>query len=454
MNRQSVSRAIVFLSLSLGLLTVSQVSQAVEVNFESDPSLPIVNINVAIKGGSVLDGKGEYGLSNFMGEMMLRGTHRLTKRQIDLALDQMGAKLEVETRSEAIIFRGAVVKNQLSPFLDLLLDLLTHPAFPENEIAKLKTEVSSGILEELGRDQALASRKFAPFLFRGHPYGKPILGNLKDIKALSRKSIMRQYDQLFRDRHLLVVGSGDAQEDQIRAWAYTLADARSGGEDFPTLDTPDNAAARRFMIVDKPDRTQVQIVGGQIGIRMDDPSFFPLYLANHAFGGGSFQARLMTEIRVKKGWSYGAYSYFKHGRLPRLWQFYLFPASKDAPEALAKTLQMVEDLQKSGITESEFEFAKRSLINSSGFMFNTAKKRVENRLLERTLDLPEGFMASYAKRLDQVTLQQVNEAAKKFWQTRKLAVLVVGTSSKIKSALAQRLGISPDQIAVVPYTQD
>src|SRR5581483_4258277 len=104
---------------------------------------------------------------NFMGEMLLRGTKSKTKEQIDLALDQMGARLEVEARAEALILRGSVLASQLDPFLKLVSEIVTEPSFPENEIRKLKSEIVSGILEELGNDSGLASRRFNTFLFRG-----------------------------------------------------------------------------------------------------------------------------------------------------------------------------------------------------------------------------------------------------------------------------------------------
>lgn len=429
-------------------------AQAVEVAFENDASLPLVYLNVAVKTGSVTDPKGQSGVTNFMGEMLLRGTQPRTKEQIDLELDRMGAQLAVETRAEALILRGAVLAKELDSFLKLLSDLVTQPSFPEHEIKKLKSEVVSGILEELGRDQSLATRKFTQFLFQGHPYGNPILGTIKDVEKLSRDQIQAHYNKLFRDAMLLVVGSGDASKGTIQDWAESLGEARPGSEEIGKVAAPKPVTQRRLLIVDKPDRTQTQIDAGQIGVRMTDDQFFPLYLANHAFGGGSFSARMMVEIRVKRGWSYGAYSYFRHGTQPRSWNLHLFPAAKDTPAALEYSLKMVEELKAKGLNQAEFEFAQRSLVNSAGFMYNTPKKRVENTLLERTLNLPDGFMETYGPKLSKVTLEQANESAKKYLRPETLAISVVGTAKDLKEPLAKAAGVPVDQVQVVPYTQE
>jgi zinc protease len=428
-------------------------AHAMEVAFEADDNLPIVYLNVAVKAGSVNDPEGQSGLSNFMGEMLLRGTRGRTKEQLDLALDQMGARLEVEARAEALIVRGAVLSSQLEPFLKLVTEVVTEPSFPEQEIRKLKSEIVSGILEELGRDGSLATRRFTSFLFRGHPYGKPVLGTVKEVNLLTRDAIVAQYDRLFRDVNMLLVGTGDAKKGLIEDWSKALGRARTGGQVIEKVAAPDNAPVRRLQIIDKPERTQTQINLGHVGIRMTDSDYFPLYLGNYAFGGGSFSARLMVEVRVKRGWSYGASANFRQGRQPRLWQEHLFPAEKDTAAALALVLAMTQDLKDKGITQDEFTFAQNSLVNSAGFMFNTPKKRVENRLLERTLDLPDGFMQSYGSELAQVKPGDVNAALKRFIQPDKLAISVLGTAAKIKEPLAKAAGIPVEQVEVSPYTE-
>lgn len=436
--------------------TFSPSARAVEIAFEQDSSVPLVYLNVALKAGSVQDPEGKSGLTNFMGEMLLRGTRSKTKEQIDLALDQIGAKLAIETRADAMILRGSVLATQLDPFLALVNEILTQPSFPENEIRKLRSEVTSAILEELGSDPTLATLRFTKLLFRNHPYGKPVMGTIKDVAKLNRAEVLKQYERLVRDKFLLIVGAGDAKTGKIETWAEGLAHARpnTGHEPMEKVTRPEDAPSRRLVIIDKPDRTQTQINGGQIGVRMTDSRFFPLYLGNYAFGGGSFSARLMVEIRVKRGWSYGANSYFRHGIQPRSWQFHLFPAAKDTAPALETTLKMVEELKEKGITPEEFDFSKRSLVNSAGFMYNTSKKRVENKLLERTLDLPDGFMKSFGPELSKVQLADVNAALKDYLRPDRLTIAVLGTASDLKEPLAKAAGIRVEKVEVIPYTQE
>src|SRR5690606_384602 len=255
------------------------------------------------------------------------------KKKIDQEIDRLGAQIGVETRAETLIVRSAVLSKNLDPFLKLLSEMITQPSFPQEEIEKYRQEVVSKLLEELGNDRPLGYKRFESHLFLNHPYGKPALGTIKDVKKINRNQIVNHYFQLFRDQLLLVVGTGDADSGKIKDWARYLGKLLPGGEKASPLVAPENPKKRTLVIVDKPDRTQTQIYGGQIGIRMTEDDYFPLYVGNHAFGGRSFSARMMTQIRKERGWSYGAYSYFTAGSQPRSWVFTLFPASKYTPEA-------------------------------------------------------------------------------------------------------------------------
>lgn len=438
------------------MLSFASSAWAMEVSFERDPRIPLVYLNVAAKAGAVTDPAGKSGLTSFMAEMLLRGTTARTKEQLDLAIDQIGATLGTETRAEAIVLRGAVLASELDTFLGLVSEVVTQPSFPENEIRKLKSEVISRILAELGNDASLASRQFTRFLFRDHPYGNPISGTVKDVESFSRQDLVDHYNRLIREDLLLVVGTGDTTKTRIDQWAESLTKSRPSERSRERIKVraPENAESRRLLLVDKPDRTQTQIFIGQIGIRLTDNAYFPLYVGNHAFGGRSFSARLTQEIRVKRGWSYGANSSFRVGLQPRSWNAYLFPAAKDTPEALKVTLSMIDTLRSSGLTQEEYDFARNSLINGAGFMYDTPAKRVENTLLEKTLDLPSGFMNSYAERIASVSLKDVNSSLTEFLKPNQLAVTVLGTAKDLKAPLAAAAAIAEDKVKVKPYTEE
>lgn len=443
-----------FITASLYLLLSISSSHALEIQFEKNDALPLVYVNAAIKIGAAQDPEEKSGMANLMGEMMLRGTQSRTKEQLDQAIDQLGARLECETRTEAIVFRGAVLKSQFKAFSEVFLDILTHPRFPDSELVKIKSEVHSKILEQQGKDNILAKRHFESWFFGNHPYSKPIIGKMKTLPTISSQDLKNHYKKWVHSANMVIVGTGDLETESLNEFGEKLKKLRPTGEVPADIPLPVVENKRRMLFIDKPDRTQTQIYVGQLGLKLTDSKYHAIYLGNHAYGGSTFTARMMTEIRAKRGWSYGAYSYFKNATQPHLWQYYLFPASKDTVAALKKSLEMLDDLKKSGITSAEFETAKRSLVNNAGFNYNTPLKRVENALNEKILRLPTGFYKEFGKELEKLSLTDVNRAIQSFIDPKSAAISVLGTASQLKAPATEAAGLKPGDVKTVNFSED
>jgi zinc protease len=439
----------------LALASFVSRSEAAQFFFEKDASLPLVYVTVAFKGGATQDPEGKTGVSSLMGKMMLRGTKNKTKQQIDLALDSMGGSLDFETRAEFIAFRGMVLSDQLPNFLSLLSEILTTPSFRAQELEKLKKEEISTLLNELSNDRNLARLRFDETFFKGHPFSKPSNGKLKDLKDLSIADVQSQFQKLIHDESMILLATGSAETATFQPLINSIRQKRPGVA--KTQSVPEFAAEPgklRVVIFDKPDRTQTQVVIGQKGVSIRHPDLDALQLANHAFGAGGFQARLMVELRVKRGWTYGAGSAFRLGTTPHSWKVSFFPKNADTPAAIREALRMIADLGKNGLTEQEFENSKKSLLNGAGFSFNTPAKRMENRLTEILFGLPDGYFRDFGKRLEGITREQVNAALATFVRPDKLMVGLVGTAGISKAGIARALELPESRIEVQNYQKE
>ncbi len=441
-----------FLSSAFILCLINPVkSSAIEVMFESENKLPLVYLSIALKTGAVADPKDKTGLSQFTGELLLRGSKSKTRKQINQKLDEMGASLGFDTRSEMMILRGVVLSDQISAFLDLITEILTQPRFDQKEINKLKKETLSKILASEGDDMQLAYLHFQKHLFGDHPYAKPIDGLKNHVSSFTKKDIKNQYKRLFLAEGMLIVGSGDAESKLIKTFGKNLKKKLPGKALYPKIRAPKRLTERKVILIDKPNRTQAQVMVGKIGVKLQHPNYFALNLVNHTFGGGGFTTRMFKQIRKEKGWSYSAYSYFKFGTEPRFWLSHFFPKNQDLEVSLSYFLKMLNDLEESGITAQEYEFNKNAIINGSGFKYNTAKKRNENTILEETLHLPPRFMRSYARRTKKVSLKKANHAIKDFLGKSNELILILGTADQLKPQIAKALKIKEKEIEIFPF---
>jgi len=436
-------------------LLIPGTSRAAEFFFEKDPSLPLVYVTAAFRGGATQDPDLKSGATDIMAKLMLRGTKSKSKQQIDLALDELGASIEVETRAEFISFRGMVLSENLGPYLSLLSEILTAPSFRAQELEKLKKEQVSQLLNELNQDRALVRVRFDETFFRGHPYSKPNNGKIRDIQNLTTADIQKQYLKLVNSSQMVLLAAGDAEKQSFAGFLKKVQkECNLPSTLAPVTEFKGEPSKLRVVIFDKPDRTQTQVLIGQKGVTFKSPELDALQIANHAFGGGGFQARLMIELRVKRGWTYGAGSSFRLGSTPHTWKTGFFPKNADTPPAIKEALGMITNLKEKGISEEEFEASRKSILNSAGFTYNTPAKRLENRLTEVIFGLPEGYFRDYADRIRKIPREEVNAALQKFIDPSHLMVGVVATAKVSKAGIAKALGIPEKDIEVQGYQKE
>jgi zinc protease len=183
------------------------------------------------------------------------------------------------------------------------------------------------------------------------------------------------------------------------------------------------------VFVDKPDRTQTQILIGTLGTWPHDPDHVPLTVANAVFGG-TFTSRLMNEIRSKRGWSYGAHARLSIDRQRQAFSMWTFPAAEDAPACLALELDLLEKFVNGGITPREAAFIQRYLVRSHAFDIDTAPKRLHQGLDVELLGLPKDYYSTYVEHVKAVTPETANAAVRARIRPEDLLVVVVGTASR------------------------
>ena len=425
--------------------------------FEEDKSLPIVYVNLALDVGAAQDPAGRNGLANLASRMLLRGTQNRTKAQFFETINKLGGQLDVDVRTEGTIIRGAVLSENLEPFLALVDEALTRPKFTSGELTTLKSEIEGLILEQKSSDQALAQYHFNRFLYGSHPYGNPVIGTRAGVKAITYKDVVDFYTMNVSDKTLHLFGSGDAKKDVLEKWFSTLGEKLSAihpeAKPVTPVPTPQLAMGRRTLLVHKPNITQSHILLGGKGMRPETtPGFYAILLANHSFGGGSFQARMMQEIRVKRGWTYGASNSFKFGREPRHFAMYTFTKTAQTTPAIELMLSMFDDFRLNGIKRDEFEFARQSLVNNAPFNYDTPRKRLENATTEHLIQFPRGYFEEFANNIGKVSFDDIAPALKGALSSDNLTLTVIGDKTKLMNLIMRLPGFSAP--AVKNYDED
>lgn len=417
---------------------------------ESSRTVPLVSMTVAERMGATLDPPGKEGLGRLTSRLVRRTGAGLTTEVLDERIDTLGGALSADVNYTASSFHGAVIARSLPAFADLLIDVLSRPSLAEEEFQRLVRETQAELVDARDHDRSVAQSWFRKRLFDGHPYGRPVSGTPTSIAALTLSDVKDAYARVHTAANLVVAFAGDVEESSARALAERISAALPrGSKEAGELADPKLAPGRRLTIVDKPERTQTQILIGCLGTHPHDPDHVALHVASTIFGG-TFTARLMHEVRSKRGWSYGAYSNLPYDRKRRGFSLWTFPKASDAAPCVALQLEMLDRWWQDGVTAKELAWAQRYLVRSHAFAVDTASKRVGQALDEELYSLPARYYEEYVDRVQAVTLGEINDAIRARITPKDLRITVLGTASEIEGPVRDAIADLADS-ETVPF---
>jgi zinc protease len=420
---------------------------------ESSNAVPLVSIVVALRGGATSDPDGKDGVTRFTARMLRRGCAGLTSPQIDTAIDALGGEMGVDVGPTTSSLHGQVIRRNLGPFVDLMAKLLSEPSFSDDEIARLRRESVAEILDARDNDRALAGLAFRRALFGAHPYARSAAGRPSTLETITRADVRQAYERRFLRADAVIGFAGAITAEEAQELGAKLAGAlREGPPALLELPEPAKPEGRRLVFVDKPDRTQTQILIGSLGTHPRDLDHFPLVTAT-AVLGGTFTSRMMREIRSKRGWSYGTSARLSIERRRHAFQMSAAPGAADCAPCISLELDMLEAFVDAGVTPRELAFIKNYLVRSHAFEVDTAPKRLGQALETDLLDLPDGYHARYVDHVKAVEVGAANASVKERISKEDLVVVVVGTASEmldqVKNAIPR---LARDE--VVPFDRD
>jgi len=384
------------------------------------------------------------------GDMLLRGTKTHTREQIENELDFMGASLSVDAGFHSLSVSGQTLSRNMDRFLALVTEILTEPTFPEEELTKLREETIAQIYLRLEEDAQIARLKFMEIIYGRHPYGHDLMGSPTSLKKITRSDLVTFYNTNIQGQGFVVGVAGDLTRSKLDEITKQLAQRLPEGKSAPKeILFQGKISGRHILLIDKPQRTQTHFLIGHPGIPLGHKDYFPLAVFMTTFGGHMFQAKYMQEIRVKRGWAYGAYGAIDARRDGGGFYLYTYPATKDTVPALKLSLELLDEAIKKGLTDEDLKFAKTYLQRSYPFLIDTPEKIVGQRISNRFMGLPDNHLENYAKNIESVTLSAAREAAKKHLSTENVQIVMLCTAKEFKETIGKEL--SAKTVDVVPF---
>ncbi|MES2913683.1 MAG: pitrilysin family protein [Pseudomonadota bacterium] len=389
-----------------------------------DHNIPFAALEIQFKGGTSLEAPDKRGVVNLMTATLEEGAGALDSKGFAEARDALAANFSFDSGTDSVGVSAKFLTENRDQAIGLLREALVNPRFDQDAVDRVREQVLSNLRSNEKDPGTIASEKFDALAFGDHPYGSSGDGTIQTVTALTRDDVVAAHKAaLARDR-VFVAASGDITPEELGV----LLDRLLG--DLPATGAPLPGAAPWLLppgvtVVDFP-TPQSTVFFGQKGIPRDDPDFFPAFILNEVVGGGRFTARLMTEVREKRGLTYGIGTYIVNMDQADM-ILGQFSASNDK---VAEAIEVVRSewgrIVSEGVAADELEATKTYLTGSFPLRFD-GNGPIASILVGMQMDgMPLDYITTRNAKIEAVTMDDIRRVAARLFRPEALQFVVVG----------------------------
>ncbi len=402
----------------------------------SSPDMPAVAVRLVLtSAGAVNDPEGKPGVAGMTAALLAQGTPTRTAQQIAEAIDFVGGTLSASADYDSTVVSITVVKKDFDLAMDLISDVTLRADFKPEELERQRQSALSNLQTSYQDPDYLASTVFQRVVYGMHPYGLPNDGTPHSIQAIKRDDLVAFHDSFYAPGKALLAFAGDITPDAAFAAAEKFFDVWQSKQ-VPAQNHPaaGGGAGMHIYVVDKPDAVQTQIRIGRLGMRRNDPDFIPLFVADRIFGG-SYNSRLNTQVRIKKGLTYGANTEFDSHLEAGSLVASTFTRTEATMDVVRLVVNLLQGMSKGDLKPEELSFAKDYLMGVYPIQTETPEQVANRVLTVAHFGLPADYNETYQARISAVTLAQANAEAMKYFETSSLDIVLAGNAAQFRDDL-------------------
>jgi zinc protease len=396
-----------------------------------DSSTPTVTISGNIQAGTEFDSPAKAGLATLTAGNLMSGTKTQTALEIATTLENRGAGIGFGASREGVSLGGNALSKDLPILLNTLGDVLQNANFPTQKFELSRQRALTSLKLELDSPNAVARKKFQQTIYpKNHPF--TIFPTDQTLKQLTAKDLQTFYGQHYLPSNTILAIVGDFKVPEIKRlleaslgkWSLS---AKSAKLNYPVPQFP---AKQVLFNPALPGKTQAITLMGNKAIDRKDPRYYSALVLNQILGGDTLSSRLGTEIRDRQGLTYGIYSSFAAGKRQGTFIISMQTAPEDAGKATQSTIALLKDLQTKGVTAAEVANSKRSLASNYTVDLASPDEIAGATLGNAIFGLNPNEISEFPKKIQAVTLEQVNQVAKELIQPDRFVIITAGPPKK------------------------
>ncbi len=390
---------------------------------EEITSVRTAAVGVYVGVGSRDENAAEAGVSHFIEHLMFKGTENRSARQIAEAFDDIGGQLNAYTTKEYTCYYARVMDEHFDIAADILSDMLLHPRFNAEDIEKEK----GVIIEEINMSEdsydELVFDVFAEVLWHDQSLGKPILGTVESVSAMTRDQILNYYNYHYNTGNMVVAVAGNIKHQQVEQVISKLFGSRKAYDNYKKNRMPPQLSFFTSCKV-KPCE-QVNLCLGTQGVAIQDDDSYAIQVLSTILGGG-VSSRLFQEIREEQGLVYTVYSYTNSYDDSGAFLIYAGLSSKNTGRAIGLILKNLKRMREEKVEAAELERAKNQLKVGLLFSMESVSSRMgrlgKAEIYKRKILSTDEIIAG----IDAVTVEDILRLSQRFLDTDNFVLASVG----------------------------
>ena len=386
--------------------------------------IPFTALEIRFRGGSSLDAPGKEGAVNLMTALIEEGAGDMDAQEFAAARDGLAASFTFASDMDTVAVSAQFLTENRAQAVDLLRQAITAPRFDGDAVERVRAQVLAGLRSDEKDPETIAGNAFREMAFRDHPYRRDSDGTIATVEGLTRDDLLAAHQStLARDR-VFVAAAGDITPEELGA----LLDELLG--DLPATGAPLPGRAEFHLtggvtVKDFPGPQSV-VLFGHSGIKRDDPDFFAASILNEVLGGGRFSARLMTEVREKRGLTYGIGTSLVGYDNAEMVMGQAAVANAKVAEAMEVIRAEWTRIATDGITDEELEKTKTYLTGAYPLRFDGNRPLATIMVNMQLIDLPPDYPKTRNDKVNAVTAADVKRVAASLFRPDDLRFVVVG----------------------------
>ena len=410
-----------------------KLANGLQVHVIKNDRLPVVSLQVAVRAGRMHEPQSRLGVAEIAGDMLVKGTKRRDALAIAKTIDFVGGTISADATYEATLLSCSVLARNLGTCLELVPEMLTQPAFPENELQRVREQAVGAIRTRMDDAGSLAALHVQNLLW-GDTHVRGWVTNEQTVMAIRREDLIAWHKAWFVPANAMIVVSGDVDPKKLKG---DLERSFGGWAKGPVPPAPTfkdlGLSGSRIRLVDKPGQTTTHIRIAQFGIKHDDPRFFDTLVWNSTLGGGG-QSRLFKAMHTDVTRVLATSSFDRN--LDK--GSFVATTSARTPEAVVAAKVMLAEIArmaKDGPTQDEINTAVANIAGGYGLRFQAAADLGAALIGAELHGFGREYLQNFPIAVGRVDVESAKRAASEILDPKAFVMVLVGDAKDLEPQL-------------------